>query len=62
MMRLNQSRAKGTITVVSLAVTLALLAAIVVSSAAEAQRGGGGRGGGGRRKALGPEQVLGRER
>jgi hypothetical protein len=44
-MRLNESRAKGTITVVSLAVTLALLAAIVLSSAAEAQRGGGGRGG-----------------
>jgi hypothetical protein len=47
MMRLNESRAKGTITAVSLAVTLALLVAIVLSSAAEAQRGGGGRGGGG---------------
>jgi len=35
----------GTITAVSLAVTLALLVAIVLSSAAEAQRGGGGRGG-----------------
>jgi hypothetical protein len=44
-MRLNESRAKGTITAVSLAVTLALLVAIVLSSAAEAQRGGGGRGG-----------------
>ena len=44
-MRLNESRAMGTITAVSLAVTLALLVAIVLSSAAEAQRGGGGRGG-----------------
>ena len=45
MMRLNESRAKGTITAVSLAVTLALLVAMVLSSAAEAQRGGGGGGG-----------------
>jgi hypothetical protein len=47
MMRLNESRARGAITAVVLAVTLALLVAIVLSSAAEAQRGGGGRGGGG---------------
>lgn len=41
----NTSRARGTITAVSLAVILALLVAIVLSSDAEAQRGGGGGGG-----------------
>jgi hypothetical protein len=56
MMRLNESRAKGTITAISLAVTLALLVAIVLSSAAEAQRGGGGRGGGGGGKPSAPSK------
>jgi len=56
MMRLNESRAKGTITAVSLAVTLALLVAMVLSSAAEAQRGGGGRGGGGGGKPSAPSK------
>lgn len=46
-MRLNESRATGTITAVSLAATLALLVAIVLSSDADAQRGGGRGGGGG---------------
>ena len=55
-MRLNESRATGTITAVSLAVTLALLVAIVLSSAAEAQRGGGGRGGGGGGKPSAPSK------
>ena len=57
MMRLNESRAKGTITAVSLAITLALLVAMVLSSAAEAQRGGGGRGGGGGGKPSAPSKA-----
>jgi hypothetical protein len=61
-MRLNESRATGTITAVSLAVTLALLVAIVLSSDADAQRGGRWARRRGRRKALGSEQVLVRER
>lgn len=56
MMRLNESRARRTITAVALAVTLALLVAIVLSSAAEAQRGGGGRGGGGGGKPSAPSK------
>ena len=56
MMRLNESRARRTITAVALAVTLALLVAIVLSSAAEAQRGGGGRGGGGGGKPPAPSK------
>lgn len=55
MMRLNESRARP-ITVVSLAVILALLVAIVLSSDAEAQRGGGGRGGGGGGKPSAPSK------
>ena len=55
MMRPNESRAKGTMTAVSMAVILALLVAIVLSTGAEAQRGGG-RGGGGGGKPSAPSK------
>ena len=55
MMRLNESRAKGTMMAVSMAVILALLVAIVLSTGAEAQRGGG-RGGGGGGKPSAPSK------
>jgi hypothetical protein len=56
-MRLNKSRARETMTAVSLAVTLAFFVAIVFSSGAEAQRGGGGRGGGGAGKPSAPSKA-----